>query len=93
VTRLLKVTGPPAAPPAGRTVETEWQHNGRRVVAGTELSVRGQRGRFRFVAHVTTTAGAEWIDVYGGPDGRAMFRSFAPDKITRVHRTTKARTT
>lgn len=68
-----------------------WTCHGRHVAKGTELSVRGARGRFRFQRYVVTAKG-EWIDVYGGPDGREMFRSFAPERVTTVHRTIKART-
>jgi hypothetical protein len=74
-----------------RTVVEEWAAHGRRVERGTELSIAGERGRFRFVAHVRTAAGAEWIDVYGGPEGRAACRSFTPDRIRTVHRTRRTR--
>lgn len=87
------IKGAPSAPPADRTIATTYTANGRHITPGTELSIRGARGRFRFVAHVRTHAGAEWIDVYGGPQGRTAWRSFAPDRITRVHRTTKTRGT
>lgn len=73
------------------TRQTHWTRNRRHVVPGTELSVRGERGRFRFHAYVTNAKGSTWVDVYGGPEGRPMWRSFAPDRITRVHRTTKGR--
>lgn len=75
---------------ADRIVETTWRHNGRHVTPGTELSVRGAKGRYTFVAHVTAGAG-EWIDCYGGPDTRPAMRSFSLDRITVVHRTIKRR--
>lgn len=64
---------------------TEIQINGRNVTKGTELKISGERGRFRFVQHVTTGAGVVWIDVWGGPKGAETMRSFYPDKIKRVH--------
>jgi hypothetical protein len=86
------IKGPPSAPLPGRSVTHEWQHNGRHLTAGTEFSVRGERGRFRFVAHVRTDAGAEWIDAYGGPEGYEQCRSFRPERVTTIHHTTKTRT-
>lgn len=65
-------------------VITELQVHGRKVAPGTELSIKGQRGRFRFVKFVTT-ATTEWIDVWGGPKGHEQMRSFRPDRIKTVH--------
>ncbi len=58
--------------------------NGRIVEAGTELSIRGVRGRFKFIAHVKTST-TEWIDVVGGMAGYKHFRAFKPDQIKTVH--------
>lgn len=59
--------------------------NGRNVVPGTELAIRGERGRFRFVKHVRNTrTGLEWIDVYGGPSGHETIRSFRPERVRTV---------
>lgn len=66
------------------TVNTELQVHGRNVAPGTELSIKGERGRFRFVKHVTT-ATTEWIDVWGGPKGREQMRSFRPEQVKTVH--------
>lgn len=65
-------------------VNTELQVNGRHVAPGTELSIKNERGRFRFVKHVVT-ATTEWIDVWGGVKGREQMRSFRPDRIKTVH--------
>ncbi len=73
-----------------RIVEITWQHNGRHVEPGTELSIRGERGRFKFVAHVLTDSG-EWLDVWGGTDGQQAFRAFALDRVTTVHTKPKLR--
>jgi Na+-transporting NADH:ubiquinone oxidoreductase subunit NqrF len=56
-------------------------HN-RVVEQGTELSVNGESGRFKFL-YVNESDGS--ITVYGGKNGYGMFRSFAVDRIRRVH--------
>lgn len=58
--------------------------NNRHVSKGTELSIQGERGRYRFVKHVTNGQ-AVWIDVWGGPKGREQMRSFRPERVKRVH--------
>lgn len=59
--------------------------NGRHVSVGTELAIRGERGAFRFVKHVTNTAtGKAWVDVYGGPKGHETIRSFYVGRIRTV---------
>ena len=61
--------------------------NGRHVEPGVELKIRGERGRFRFVKHVSRPErGVEWVDVWGGPRHHAQLRSFRPDRIRTVHR-------
>ena len=61
--------------------------NGRTVTPGHELSITGERGRFRFQKHVINTAnGAEWISVIGGPAGCTAFRDFRPGRVRTVHR-------
>jgi len=61
------------------------QVNGRNIQPGTELRIRNQRGRFRFIKHVKTPAGAEWVDVWGGPKGCEQWRSFRVEDIRTVH--------
>jgi hypothetical protein len=68
----------------GWTVQTEVQINGRNVSEGTELKIRGVRGRFRFIKHVKTET-AEWIDVWGGPKGSENWRSFPLEMVKTVH--------
>lgn len=63
-------------------VATEFRWNGRIIQPGTELSIRGETGRFRFIKYVKRPNGIEWIDTYGPYDD---FRSFRPDRIRRVH--------
>lgn len=72
-------------PSAGWTRSTEMRVNGRLVQAGTEISVKGERGRFRFVNLTRTPQGVEWVEVIGGPKGAAKWRSFRADKIRTVH--------
>lgn len=66
-------------------ITTEMQINGRNVSKGTELKVKGQRGRFRFIKHVLTEEGHEWIDAIGGPKGSEQWRSFRPSEVKTVH--------
>ena len=73
------------------TVLEEITVNRRQVVRDTELSIANAPGRFRFVRHVTTVSGRQWIDVYGGTKGHETIRSFHPDRIKTVHRTRKLR--
>lgn len=66
----------------------EFQINGRNIVKGTEVSIRGERGRFRFMKHVKTDT-AEWVDVVGGTKGVSMWRSFEVSRVKTVHRKNK----
>lgn len=60
-------------------------HN-RNLENGTEVSIRGERGRFQFIRHVyNPDIDVEWVDVIGGKKGVREMRSFRPDRIKRVH--------
>lgn len=76
--------------PADWTVVTETRVNGRILTPGTEVSIRGERGRFRFVKRVTNPR-ADWLDFVGGKKGHAAFRSFGEDRVRRVHRISHTR--
>lgn len=77
----------PITYPAGWVVDTETVINGRRVTVGQRLSVRGERGVFRFTKRVLNTDnGAEWISVIGGPPGAEKWRDFRPEQVKTVHR-------
>jgi hypothetical protein len=76
----------PPTYPAGWHVADETTLNGHAVTPGTELSIRGERGRFRFLRHITVDGGADWLDVYGGPKGAEQLRSFYPERVKTVHR-------
>lgn len=71
--------------PADWTITEEIRVHGRVVKPGTEVSIKGERGRFRFIEHVLTEAGAEWISVVGGPKGVITQRAFHPDRVKTVH--------
>lgn len=74
------------APPRVDTERTTTDHmtaNGRHIVAGTELTVDGIRGRVRFIRHVRHVNGAEWVDVI---TSRGYARTVRPVVIRRVHR-------
>jgi hypothetical protein len=73
-------------------ISEEWIAHGRKLVKGTELSIRDERGRFQFIRHVyNPKLDVEWIDVVGGSKGAKQFRSFAPVRIKTVHWKTKIR--
>jgi hypothetical protein len=65
-------------------VTNEIQVNGRTVSVGTELSIKGESGRFRFMKHVKTQT-SEWIDVVGGKKGYSTCRSFRVSQVKTVH--------
>ena len=71
-------------------VSREITVNGRTVVPGTELSIRGESGRFRFIKFVRN-GDHEWVDVIGGVKGRMQYRAFAPRRVKTVHRLTRLR--
>ena len=61
------------------------------MVPGTEVSLKGRRGRFRFQYSRITAQGLEELTFVGGPlhGQRDRFTSVLPDCITRVHRVNK----
>lgn len=65
-------------------ITTEIQINGRNVEPGTELKIKGERGRFRFIKYVVAPEGS-WIDVWGGTKHAQQLRSFRLDRVARVH--------
>lgn len=75
------------ADPSDWVASAEFTANGRTITRGTEVSIKGERGRFRFVKHITRPErGIEWLDFWGGPKDRESFRSFDPARIRTVHR-------
>lgn len=75
-----------------KNLPADWQEhehadaNGRHITPGTEVSIKGERGRFRFIKRVVRDSGAEWLDFWGGPKGCEAWRSFSADQVRRVHR-------
>lgn len=67
--------------PEGWVVTEHLVANGRHVEKGTELTVRGIRGRVKFIKHVRTPK-AEWLEVL---DRDQHFRSIYPDRVKTVH--------
>jgi hypothetical protein len=73
-------------------ISEEWTTHGRKLVKGTELSIRGERGRFQFIRHVyNPRIDVEWVDVVGGTKGTKQSRSFSTDRIKTVHWKNKIR--
>ena len=84
--------------PAGWEVLTRMKVHGRTVEPGTVLSIKGERGTFRFTRLVRNRDnGASWIDCVGGTDqlhpktAVTMFRAFNPETIKTVHNPPKVR--
>jgi hypothetical protein len=73
-------------------VEESIQVNNQTVVPGTEISVKGERGRFKFLKKVTTP-NTSWVDCIGGRKGYEVYRSFETSKIKTVHRKKTTRPT
>lgn len=62
--------------------------NGRIVEPGTELSIRGEVGRFVF-----RWLTGEHLTCWGGRLGHEKFRTFRQDQVRRVHTKPKRRPT
>lgn len=52
--------------------------HGRELVRGTEVSIAGERGRFRFIRATTTSTDRIVFDFIGGTAGHECWRSFYP---------------
>lgn len=68
-------------------VSDECRVNNKIVLKGTEISIRGVKGRFKFVKHVVNGS-YEWIEVLGND---MQFHSFRLDRVKTVHRIKKLR--
>lgn len=71
----------------GWIVSEECRINNKVVTYGTELSIRGERGRFKFLKHVINNE-YEWIEVMSPND---QFRSFRLNQVKTVHRINRRR--
>ena len=67
--------------------------NGRVLVPGTEVSIKGERGRFRFQYATTTSRGRIVLTFVGGVGQTQAYRSFYPERVATVHRVAKMRPT
>lgn len=65
--------------------------NRRKLTPGTEVSIFGKRGRFRFVNANVTSEGRLVLNFVGGKANRVMMRSFYPEQVKRVHRISNTR--
>jgi len=65
--------------------------HGRELEPGTEVSITGERGRFRFMRATTTSNDRIVFDFIGGPDGHECWRSFYRERVKTVHRINRTR--
>lgn len=65
--------------------------NKRNVVVGTEISVVGQPGRFSVLWFTETKHGNINVTCWGGRIGHEKFRTFAIEKVRKVHNKPKMR--
>lgn len=66
--------------------------HGRELHPGsTEVSITGERGRFRFMRATTTSSDRVVFDFIGGTAGHECWRSFYPERIKTVHRIGRTR--
>lgn len=70
-------------------ISESYQHNGRWMEPGTEISIHGVKGRCRFIQHVRNlNTETEWIECYSIDK---QFRAFYPERIKTVHYTVRTR--
>lgn len=67
----------------GRTVTAHWLRRGRIVPQGTELSLKGTRGRWRLRGHVVLADGREWLELVSPTHG---YLAVTPERVRVVHR-------
>ncbi|OBJ24472.1 hypothetical protein [Mycobacterium sp. 1245801.1] len=66
--------------------------NGELLEPGTEVSIRGKRGRFKYLRASETSEGRVVLDFIGGTIGHETWHSFYPERIANVHKSTTMRT-
>lgn len=75
--------------PEHLTISAEYQHNGRWLRPGTEITVHGIKGRCRFIQHVANSnTETEWVECYSKEN---HFRAFYLDRIKTIHHTIRTR--
>lgn len=62
--------------------------DGRLVTVGQELTIKGWRGRYRYLGAVAKDGS---LAVFGGPADRQRHRAARPDHVAIVHRSPKLR--
>ena len=61
------------------------QVNGRFLNLDGEVSIQGERGRFRYVGFSYTSDGRVVLNFVGGAMNHELMRSFYPDRVKTVH--------
>ncbi|MFM8798704.1 MAG: hypothetical protein ACKODT_07085 [Fluviibacter sp.] len=61
------------------------QINGRWLNIGSEVSVYGERGRFKYTGYTHSGAGKLILCFLGGKPGHELTRSFYAEKVKTVH--------
>lgn len=67
----------------------EFEVNGRVLTKGTEVSIRGVRGRMRFQYARNLDSGKVELTFVQESANRKQFRSFYPERVRTVHRINK----
>lgn len=68
----------------------EVQINGRWLNIDAEVSITGERGRFKYLGFSTTSDGKTVLNFIGGKPGRERLRYFYPDRVKTVHNKRRA---
>lgn len=61
------------------------QVNGRYLDLDGEVSIVGERGRFRYIGFTRTSEGKIVLNFVGGSIGHELMRSFYPERVKTVH--------
>lgn len=67
----------------------EIQVNGRWLNIDSEVSIAGERGRFRYLGYSHSSDGKVVLNFVGGSTNHEMLRSFYPERVKTVHNTKK----
>lgn len=69
----------------------EIQVNGRWLNVDSEVTINGERGRFRYTGFSHSSEGKLILHFVGGSNGHDMMRSFYPDRVKTVHNKKRGR--
>lgn len=67
------------------------QVNGRWLNIGSEVTIAGERGRFRYTGFSHTSEQKLVLHFVGGANGHEMMRSFYPERVKTIHNPKKAK--